>query len=391
MTNFLCRVFIKDYENTEDPKVRENYGKFAGITGIVSNTVLCIGKIIAGILSGSISIIADSINNLTDAASSLITLAGFKLAALPEDKNHPYGHARYEYVSGIIVAMVVVIAGIELIKSSVSKIFHPEAVDVSGLVIGILAASIAVKVWQACFNMKLGKKINSLTLIAAGTDSRNDVISTSAVLAGLLITKFTALQLDGYIGTAVALFIIISGVGLMNETISPLLGEAPDAELVKNIHDIAMSYEKVLGVHDLIVHNYGPGKIFASIHIEVDSDADLFETHDMIDNVEKRISKDLNIEITAHMDPIKVNDPVVNEMRALAQKTAETMPGIANVHDLRVVPGTTHTNVIFDVVINPGCKLTEEEIHSTFETAIRAVHSNYCVVINYDKSYICVD
>lgn len=391
MTNFLCRVFIKDYENTDDPKVRERYGKFAGITGIVSNTVLCIGKIMAGILSGSISIIADSINNLTDAASSLITLAGFKLAALPEDKNHPYGHARYEYVSGIIVAMVVVIAGIELIKSSVSKIFHPEAVDVSVLVIGILAASIAVKIWQACFNMKLGKRINSLTLIAAGTDSRNDVISTSAVLAGLLITKFTALQLDGYIGTAVALFIIISGIGLMNETISPLLGEAPDAELVKNIHDIAMSYDKVLGVHDLIVHNYGPGKIFASIHIEVDSDADLFETHDMIDNVEKRISKDLNIEITAHMDPIKVNDPVVNEMRTLAQKTAETMPGIANVHDLRVVPGTTHTNVIFDVVINPGCRLSEEEIHNTFEKAVRAVHGNYCVVINYDKSYTCVE
>lgn len=387
MIRLLCRLFIKDYQNTKDFKVRENYGKLAGIVGIISNAALCAGKMAAGYFSGSIAIIADSINNLTDASSSLITLIGFRLSALPEDKEHPYGHARFEYISGIVVAMLVVLAGVELIKSSVSKIFNPGSVDVSILVIVILALSVLVKIWLAFFNIRLGKKIDSMTLAAAGADSRNDVISTSAVLAGLLITKFTALQLDGYIGALVAIFIIISGAGLVKETVSPLLGEAPDPGLVKQIRDIALSYDKVTGIHDLIVHNYGPGKIFASIHIEVDGHDDLFESHDMIDNIEKQISGELHIEVTAHLDPIDTKDPLVKQMYAVAGETAETLPGVRSIHDLRVVPGATHTNIIFDAVIGPECKYSRDEIHRIFEEKIKGADRRYRVVINFDKAY----
>lgn len=387
MNNFLCKLFIKNYEDTNSPEVRERYGKFAGIIGVLSNTLLCLGKLIAGILSGSIAIIADSINNLTDASSSLITLVGFKLASRPEDEEHPYGHARYEYIAGIAVAMLIIIASIELLKSSLHKIFHPEKVEVSFLICGILIASILIKVWQATFNINIGKKIDSLTLSAAGADSRNDVISTSAVLIGLLITKFTGLYLDGFIGTIVALFIFISGIGILKETVSPLLGEAPDRELVEKIRDITMSYSKVVGIHDLIVHNYGPGKIFASIHIEVDADDNLLETHDMIDTIEQRISKELNIEITAHMDPIRTKDPLVQHMYAVTQRVANQLQGVSHIHDLRIVPGNTHTNVIFDIIMSPDCPYTCTELHDIFEREIQYIQKNYFVRINFDKAY----
>ncbi len=388
MTDFLCKIFIKNYKDTGCPEVREQYGKLAGIVGLLSNILLCFGKFTAGMISGSIAVIADSINNLTDASSSLITLIGFKLAARPEDKEHPYGHARYEYISGIIVAMLIIIASIELFKSSIHKIFHPEKVEVNTLIFFILIASILVKIWQAAFNMKIGKKISSMTLEAAGTDSRNDVISTAAVLIGLIITKITGLQLDGILGTIVAIFIFISGIEILKETISPLLGEAPDHTLVERIQEITMSYDKVVGIHDLIVHDYGPGKIFTSIHIEVDADDDLFETHDMIDCIEQQISKELNIEITAHMDPIQTKNPVVQHMYAITEKVADELQGISHIHDLRIVPGNTHTNVIFDIVVTSDCPYSYEEIFDIFEKAIQSVNKDYFVIINFDKSYI---
>lgn len=388
MTDFLSRIFIKDHENTKEPSVRESYGKLAGAVGIVSNAILCIAKVLAGIFSGSIAIIADGINNLADASSSVITLVGFRLASMPEDEEHPYGHARIEYISGMIVSVLIVVVGIELAKSSVEKILHPTALEFSWTIVVVLAIAILLKIWQAMFNIKIGKKINSVALAATGADSRNDVISTSVVLFSLIVGKFSGLQIDGYMGVLVALFIIWSGIGLVKETMSPLLGEAPDPELTNAISDMALSFDGVLGIHDLVVHNYGPGKIFASIHIEVDAAGDLMESHDMIDNIERQISTKLHLMLTAHMDPIRMNDPVVVQMTKLAKEVEEGLEGVTNVHDLRVVPGPTHTNIIFDVVVTAGCKLTTREIHDAFSKAVKAVDPHYFVVINFDKSYI---
>ena len=387
MNNFLCRIFVKDYENTKDPQVRERYGKFAGVVGILSNVILCAAKILVGAISGSIAIIADGINNLADASSSIITLAGFKLSSLPEDKEHPYGHARIEYISGMIVSVLIVVVGIELIKSSADKIMHPSPLEFSWSMIVVLLLAIAIKIWQALFNINIGKRINSLTLTATGTDSRNDVIATTVVLISIIVGKLTGLQIDGYMGCLVALFIIWSGIGLVKETMSPLLGEAPDPELVNAISDMALSYDGVLGIHDLVVHNYGPGRIFASIHIEVDAEADMMESHDMIDNIEREMAKKLHIEITGHLDPVRTNDPVVKKMVQLTSEVAAQIDGVSNIHDLRIVTGPTHTNVIFDTVVASNCTLSLKEIHEAFQKAVKTEGDNYFVVINFDKPY----
>ena len=387
MNNFLCRIFVKDYENTKDPQVRERYGKFAGVVGILSNVILCAAKILVGAISGSIAIIADGINNLADASSSIITLAGFKLSSLPEDKEHPYGHARIEYISGMIVSVLIVVVGIELIKSSADKIMHPSPLEFSWSIIVVLLLAIAIKIWQALFNINIGKRINSLTLTATGTDSRNDVIATTVVLISIIVGKLTGLQIDGYMGCLVALFIIWSGIGLVKETMSPLLGEAPDPELVNAISDMALSYDGVLGIHDLVVHTYGPGRIFASIPIEVDAEADMMESHDMIDNIEREMAKKLHIEITGHLDPVRTNDPVVKKMVQLTSEVAAQIDGVSNIHDLRIVTGPTHTNVIFDTVVASNCTLSLKEIHEAFQKAVKTEGDNYFVVINFDKPY----
>ena len=388
MTDFMCKRFVKNHENTKEPQVREGYGKLASVFGIISNAILCIAKILVGLISGSIAIIADGINNLADASSSVITLAGFKLSALPEDDEHPYGHARIEYITGMIVSVLIVVVGVELIKSSIDKILHPEPLEFSWSMVIVLLLAILLKVWQAMFNIKIGKKINSVALTATGTDSRNDVISTTAVLFSIIIGKMANIQIDGYMGVLVALFIIWSGIGLIKETSSPLLGEAPDPDLVAAISEMASDFDGVLGIHDLVVHNYGPGKVFASIHIEVDANGDLMESHDMVDNIERQLSKKLHIVLTAHMDPIKVDDPIVALMNEVTTKVTDSLDGISNVHDLRVVPGPTHTNIIFDIVVNPSCKLSNKEIHQAFTDAIKAIDENYFVVINFDKNYV---
>lgn len=388
MTDFLCKRFVKNHENTKEPQVREGYGKLASVVGIISNAILCIAKILVGLISGSIAIIADGINNLADASSSVITLAGFKLSAMPEDEEHPYGHARIEYITGMIVSVLIVVVGVELIKSSIDKILHPEPLEFSWSIVIVLLLAILLKIWQAMFNIKVGKKINSVALTATGADSRNDVISTAAVLFSIIIGKMANIQIDGYMGVLVALFIIWSGIGLIKETSSPLLGEAPDPDLVAAISEMASDFDGVLGIHDLVVHNYGPGKIFASIHIEVDANGDLMESHDMVDNIERQLSKKLHIVLTAHMDPIKIDDPIVALMNEVTAKVTDSLDGISNVHDLRVVPGPTHTNIIFDVVVNPSCKLSNKEIHQTFTDTIKAIDENYFVVINFDKNYV---
>ena len=317
MGKLLIRIFVKDHENTDDPRVRERYGKFAGVVGIVSNLILCIMKILIGLVSRSIAIIADGINNLADASSSIITLVGFKLASQPEDEDHPYGHARIEYLTGLFISIVIIVIGLQLLRTSIDKILHPDPLEFSCLTIIILVAAILIKLWQSLFNRSIGRKIRSVTLMATAADSRNDVISTSAVLISVIVGKFTGIQIDGYMGSLVALFIIWSGIQLVRETTSPLLGEAPDQELVDSIAEIVKKEPGVLGIHDLMVHNYGPGKIFASMHIEVDADGDLMESHDMIDNIEKRIKDELHVEFVVHMDPVKTDDPLITKMKKI--------------------------------------------------------------------------
>lgn len=388
MGTFLFKKFIKNYSDVKDPKVRDSYGKLAGAVGIISNSLLCAAKMIIGWLSGSIAIVADAVNNLADASSSLITLVGFKLASMPEDKEHPYGHARIEYLAGMAVSIMIILVGAELGKSSFDKILNPEPVDFSWVAVAVLVLAIIIKIWQALFNISAGKKIDSLTLIATGTDSRNDVISTAVVLAGLLAGYFFDLHIDGYLGLLVALFILWSGICLVKETVSPLLGEAPDPQLVQQIEQAAMSFDGVLGIHDLVVHNYGPGKIFASIHIEVDSKVDVMISHDLVDNIEKKISSDLHIVMTAHMDPINVNDPNRIPLENIISATLKTIPGALSFHDLRIVPGANHTNVIFDVLLAADCRSSSDEIQDLLSQAVAAYNPDFRCVVEFDKSYV---
>lgn len=387
MGKFLIKLFVKNYEDVNNPQVRESYGKFAGVVGIISNIFLCLMKIIIGMIAGSISIIADGINNLADASSSIITLVGFKLAAAPEDENHPYGHARIEYITGLFISVLIIVLGLQLFKTSFEKVLHPDPLVFNYITILVLALAIIIKIWQAVFNISIGKKIKSVTLMATGTDSRNDVIATSAVLLGVVIGKLTGVQLDGIMGCLVALFIIWSGIQLIRETSSPLLGEAPDEELVHAIAEKVNNHPGVLGIHDLVVHNYGPGKIFASIHIEVDSDQDLMESHDMVDNIEREIMSDLTIEFTAHMDPVKVNDPLIQELNDAIHSIIDTMDGVEGIHDLRIVPGTTHTNIIFDAVLSSQCQLHESQVKEEVERQVKKLDPSYFVVITFDKAY----
>ena len=388
MTNFLFKTFIKNHEDIKNPKVRDDYGKFAGIVGIISNAILCVMKILIGLVSGSIAIVADGINNLADGASSIITFIGFKLASMPEDEEHPYGHARIEYLAGMAVSVMILMVGFELGKSSVDKIFNPTPLEFSWTVVIVLLVAIAIKVWQAVFNISTGKKINSLALIATGTDSRNDVISTIVVLAGVLIGHFFNVQIDGILGLAVAAFIFWSGITLIKETISPLLGEAPDDEIVQQIHEMALKYDGVLGLHDLVVHNYGPGKVFASVHIEVDAAVDVMESHDMVDLIEKDIASSLNIVITAHMDPIDTKNPNREPLSHIIVKTIADTEGVLSYHDLRIVPGKTHTNVIFDLVLSPECRTCRNELKELFAKKIAEYNPNYLCVIDFDINYV---
>lgn len=387
MTNILFKTFIKNYEDVKNPKVRDDYGKFAGIVGILSNAVLCVMKILIGWVSGSIAIIADGINNLADGASSIITFIGFKLASMPEDEDHPYGHARIEYLAGMAVSVMILMVGFELGKSSVDKIFNPTPLEFSWTVVIVLLIAIAIKIWQAVFNISTGKKINSLALIATGTDSRNDVISTIVVLVGVLVGHFLNIQIDGILGLAVAAFIFWSGITLIKETISPLLGEAPDDELVQQIHEMALKYDGVMGIHDLVVHNYGPGKIFASIHIEVDAAVDVMESHDMIDLIEKDISSNLNILLTAHLDPIDTKNPNREPLSHVIVDTIAGLDGVLSYHDLRIVPGKTHTNVIFDLVLSPECKTCKNQLKELFSKKIAEYNPNFFCVIDFDINY----
>jgi len=384
MTSLLTRLFVKNYENCEDAAVRTSCGKLAGWVGIFCNILLFIGKLTIGVLSGSVSITADAINNLSDASSSIVTLLGFKLASKPADEKHPYGHYRIEYFAGLAVSVLIIFIGVELVKSSINKIIHPEAVEFSIYIVVVLVASILLKLWMALFNTKVGKHINSATLIATAADSRNDVISTTAVLIACIIGKIFGIAIDGYIGLLVALFIIWSGMGIAKDTISPLLGEAPDEELVHKIAGEICSDEKVLGVHDLIIHDYGPGRRFASAHVEVDYREDVMETHEHIDDIERHVKKTLGTELVLHYDPIVTDNEELNELKGKVIEVLHNMDSRFAIHDFRIVPGNMHTNVIFDMVTPNEYLNKTEELKEKINNLIQFGDKKYFAVITFD-------
>ena len=387
MTQFLLRLFVKNSDQVSSPKVRAAVGTLSGIVGIVCNFFLFLGKIIIGTLSGSVSITADAMNNLSDATSSVVTLVGFKLAEQPADTEHPYGHARFEYLSGLVVAAMIVIIGFELAKSSVGKIITPAPIEFSVPLAVVLGMSIAVKLWLCLFNRGLGKKINSTTLLATSEDSRNDIITTSAVLVAAVIEAVSGVSIDGFVGLAVSLFILYSGAKLAKETISPLLGEAASPELQARIVDYISAQPKVLGYHDLMVHDYGPGQRFASIHVEMDRNEDPMYCHELIDDMERECLKSHNIHLVIHYDPVVTDDPELTRLHALVDEILTDMDPRLKTHDFRMVPGDGHTNLIFDIAMPQDARVSRQEIQTKLDEALCAREcKTYHTVITFDSA-----
>lgn len=390
MIKLLSRVFIKDYKNYESPAVRSSYGVLCGGFGIFLNILLFIGKFLAGTLAKSVSITADAFNNLADAGSSIITLLGFRLARQKPDTKHPFGHGRIEYIAGLLVSAAIILMGFELAKSSISKIISPEPIEFSVLTAAILVCSILVKLYMVFYNKSIGKKIKSATLGATALDSCSDCIATSVVLVSSLIAHFFKINIDGYCGVLVAAFVIYSGIRALQETITPLLGQAPDREFIERIQKLIEEFPEITGIHDLIVHDYGPGRLMISLHAEmpVYEDSDIFAMHDIIDNAERLLSKELECLVTIHLDPTRSNDEKVAELKA---KTVNVLHGISpelSLHDFRVVPGPTHTNLIFDVVIPFDLKLKEDEITEKLNSAVSEWDdAKYYVVVSFDRPY----
>ena len=388
MTELLLRHFVRDYQDTQSPEVRERYGTLSGATGIVLNILLCAGKFIAGLLTGAVSVTADAFNNLSDAASSLVTLVGFRLAGQAADEDHPYGHGRMEYLAGLAVSAAILLVGVELAKGALEKILHPEAVRFSWLSVGILCTSIAVKLWMYLFNKKLSRRISSAAMAATAADSLSDCVATGAVLLGLLVGHFAQVSIDGWVGVVVAAFVLRAGWESAKDTIDPLLGKAPDPELVKGIVETVMAHPEIAGVHDLMVHDYGPGRVMASLHAEVSIDADMAETHDVIDNIERELNKKFHLLATIHMDPIATNDERVAELRrTVAELAGKMYPGVT-IHDFRMTEGPSHTNLIFDIVLPHGCSLTDDEARREMARLAREADSRYITVIQVDHSYV---
>ena len=385
MTHLLFKLFIKDKDNIKSAGVRHAYGALAGTVGIVINILLAIFKFTAGLLSGSVAITADALNNFSDAGSQVISLLSFKMAAKPADRDHPFGHARIEYVASMIVSFIILIIGADLFKSSVQSIFNPGELSFGVLPIVILSISIIVKLWLALFNRRIAKKINSSVIRATSADSLGDAIATTAVLASMIIFRLTGFNADGYMGVLVSAFIFIAGIKILMETKNSILGSAPDPEVIEAIYEITKEYPEILGIHDMIVHNYGPGNTMASLHAEVDGAANVFETHDVIDNLENRLFSELGVRATIHMDPIVTDDERVNYLRT---KVAAEMVAIHpdfSIHDFRFVEGRTHTNLIFDISVPFEVAMTNEEIKKLVDERISAINENYFAVITIDR------
>lgn len=385
MTEILLRLFVRNYKDTDSAEVRSAIGKLAGCVGLVCNILLCSFKFVVGAFSGSVSVIADAVNNMSDASSSLITLIGFKLAQRPADKNHPFGHARYEYLSGFIVSALILVVGIELVKTSVEKIIKPEAVELSVLSVVVLFFSIMLKLWMSVFCKRLGKRIDSTALLATSADSRNDVVATSAVLVGGVIGEIFKINIDGYIGLGVALFIIYSGITLAKETINPILGEPTDKNMVEDISKLVMSYDKVVGMHDLLVHDYGPGKCFASVHAELSADEDPMVCHDIIDKIERAALKQLCVNLVIHYDPVVTDDEELNYMRDVVNRVIGNMDSCLSLHDFRMVRGARKTKLMFDIVIPYSMEKEQQSVKNLIDEAVKSEGSQYYTVICFDK------
>lgn len=387
MITFLSKLFIKNRYDVKDPAVRQAYGVLCGAVGILLNLLLFAGKFFAGMISNSIAITADAFNNLSDAGSSIITLIGFRMAGQKPDSDHPFGHGRIEYISGLLVSVIILIMGFELIKSSIVKIFHPEELSYSPIILIILLVSILVKCYMALYNRRISKKINSAAMLATATDSLSDSLATAVVLASTLVAHFTGLKIDGYCGVLVGLFICYAGIGAAKDTISPLLGQAPDPEFVKQVNDIVMSYDGVIGIHDMIVHNYGPGRVIISLHAEVPADGNILNIHDMIDMIEHKLHDTLHCSAVIHMDPICVDD---EETLSLKKKVGEYINEIDSsitMHDFRIVKGPTHTNVIFDIVVPYDFSMSDEQLVKIISDRIKQENPNHYAVIEVDKQY----
>ncbi|MDE7242649.1 MAG: cation diffusion facilitator family transporter [Oscillospiraceae bacterium] len=388
MIRFLSRRFIRDCDNVSDPAVRRAYGILCGCVGIGLNLLLFLGKLAAGLLSGSIAVTADAFNNLSDAGSSVVTLLGFKLAAQAPDQGHPFGHGRMEYVSGLVVSMVIAVMGVELGKTSVEKIFRPEPVGFTLLTGAILAISICVKLYMAAYNRAVGRRISSPAMAATALDSLSDCLATAAVLLGGLAGRLWQIQIDGWCGAAVAAFILWSGFRAAKETVDPLLGQPPSPEFVKQVQELVLRRPEITGVHDLLVHDYGPGRRFISLHAEVPADGDILELHDVVDAAERELSKTMGCLATIHMDPVVSDGGRTAEMRDRVLSIAQLIdPGIT-IHDFRTVPGPTHTKVIFDAVIPYQCGLPDNEIVSRIKAGVKTLDPDWSAVVHVEKSFV---
>ncbi len=387
MTNLLIKLFVKDYKDPQNEKVRLKLGVLSGVVGIVLNFILSVFKMFFGIVTKSVSIVADGVNNIFDAISSIISLAGFKISGKPADDEHPFGHGRVEYISALTLAFFILIMGFELIKTSIDKFKNPEAVIFSVPAVIVLVLSIFGKLWLALFNRKIGKMVSSVTVDAVVTDSLGDIAATTCSLIALVASKFTDLPIDAVMGIIVALVILYAGFSIIRDTMGPLLGEPPDKEIVKELEELVLSAEGVVGIHDLVLHSYGHSKIYGSLHAEVPADVNILQSHDTIDLIERQIREQLGIEISIHMDPI-INDERTHELKELAAKTVSSICEEASIHDFRIVEGPTHTNLIFDAVLPRNAKYSESEFKELTALKIKSENETYFTVINVDRSYI---
>lgn len=385
MFQLLSKLFIKNHEDYTDPKVRQSYGILAGAVGILLNFLLFAAKALAGLLSHSIAITADAFNNLSDAGSSVITLIGFRLSGQEADSDHPYGHGRIEYLSGLVVAAIILLMGVELIKSSFSKILHPELPDFSPVIVFILTLSILVKLYMYMYNHRISVRIDSAAMKATAADSLNDCIATAAVLASSLIGHFTGVSIDGWCGLIVGIFILRAGIEAAKDTVDPLLGKAPDPAFVEHIRSIVLSHPEVLDIHDLLVHDYGPGRMMISLHAEVPAEGDFLKLHDIIDNIERELQTTLSCSAVIHMDPVLTKDSETSRLHEIVSSLAKQLDPSVSVHDLRLVKGPTHTNVIFDVAVPFQFRMDDPEIRAYFSEKIRLLDGSYFCVVNIDK------
>ncbi|MEZ4508950.1 MAG: cation diffusion facilitator family transporter [Eubacteriales bacterium] len=388
MITLLSKLLIKNRLDYASPAVRIRYGVLCGAVGIVFNILLFAGKLISGTLTGSIGITADAFNNLSDAGSSAISLVGFRLSDAKADKEHPFGHGRFEYISGLIVSMAILLMGFELAKTSVQKIIHPEPVMFSYLALFVLVGSILIKLYMFFYNRSIGRKIDSATMHATAMDSFSDVAATSVVLLSMLVSKWTGWMIDGYAGLAVALFILYTGFVAAKETISPLLGQPPDPVFVKRIEQIVLDEEGIIGVHDLVVHDYGPGRMMVSLHAEVPADGDMIRLHDTVDNLEKRLKVECGCETVIHMDPVETNNAEINRLREQTEEILASIDRRLSLHDFRAVPGPTHTNLVFDVVVPFEFSMTDEAVKKAVTQRVNAMQNKYYAVIQIDKSVV---